>query len=218
MSKIYRFIAIVLKFLHQNQKSYTVSFSTSLEEYEGTSSVQVTSIPKLEPVKRSREYSSYGDKIRDSVVYEYLFNAKSHRWIDENILALDSKESKDYQAMGILHHIGLKNDHKGIFEGMNISDVLSLLQKKMGDLNPIKDVLIRLSEEAIAITLDKHVDEEDDFPEGKEKFRLHRYRERNNKLVKQAKERALSKYTGGFIVRRAEWTLNVFMVTEEGIS
>ncbi|RXJ13456.1 HNH endonuclease [Bacillus albus] len=172
-----------------DKKSYTVSFSTSLEEYEGTSSVQVTSIPKLEPVKRNREYSSYGDKIRDSVVYEYLFNAKSHRWIDENILALDSKESKGYQAMGILHHIGLKNDHKGIFEGMNISDVLSLLQKKMGNFNPIKDVLIRLSEEAITITLDKHVDEEDDFPEGKEKFRLHRYRERNNKLVKQAKER-----------------------------
>ncbi|PGZ40867.1 HNH endonuclease [Bacillus thuringiensis] len=172
-----------------DKKLYKVSFSTSLEEYEGTGSVQVTSLPKLEPVKRNREYSSYVDKIRDSVVYEYLFNAKSHRWIDENILALDSKESKGYQAMGILHHIGLKNDHKGIFEGMDISDALSLLQKEMEDFNPIKDVLIRLSEEAITITLDKHVDEEDDFPEGKEKFRLHRYRERNNKLVKQAKER-----------------------------
>ncbi|MDR4174430.1 HNH endonuclease, partial [Bacillus nitratireducens] len=69
------------------------------------------------------------------VVYEYLFNAKSHRWIDENILGLDSKESKGYQAMGILHHIGIKNDHKGIFEGINISDALSLLQKEMEDFN-----------------------------------------------------------------------------------
>ncbi|HDR7066655.1 MULTISPECIES: HNH endonuclease [Bacillus] len=172
-----------------DEKYYKVSFSTSLEEYEGIGSVQVTSTSKLEPVKRNREYSSYGEEIRDSVVYEYLFNAKSQCWIDENILGLDSKESKGYEAMGILHHIGIKNDHKGIFEGINISDALSLLQKEMENFNPIKDVLIRLSEEAITITLDTHVDEEDDFPEGKEKFRLHRYRERNNKLVKQAKER-----------------------------
>ncbi|MGX5623680.1 HNH endonuclease [Bacillus cereus] len=159
-----------------DKKYYKVSFSTSLEEYEGIGSVQVASTSKLEPVKRNREYSSYGEETRDSVVYEYLFNAKSHRWIDENILGLDSKESKGYQAMGILHNIGIKNDHKGIFEGINISDALSLLQKEMENFNPIKDVLIRMSEE-------------EDFLEGKEKFRLHRYRERNNKLVNQAKER-----------------------------
>ncbi|MED0986682.1 hypothetical protein [Bacillus paramycoides] len=92
-----------------NKKYYKISFSASLEKYEGIGSAQFASTPKLELVKRNREYSSYGEELRDSVVYEYLFNAKSHRWIDENILVLDSKESKGYQAMGILHHIGLRN-------------------------------------------------------------------------------------------------------------
>ncbi|PGE31611.1 HNH endonuclease [Bacillus wiedmannii] len=166
---------------------YNVSFCKSFEEYEDSVSMKGALIPKLEPVKRDREYNTYGEELRDSVVYEYLFNTRSHRWIDENILGLDSKESKGYQAMGILHHIGLKNNHKGIFEGINISNALSLLKNEIEDFNLIEDILIRLGKEAVTISLDNHVDEENDFPEGKEKFRLHRYRERNNKLVKKAK-------------------------------
>jgi hypothetical protein len=53
---------------------------------------QEISVPKLEPVSRSREYSSYDDEIRDKVVYEYLFHSRSHRWLDENIIGVMSRK------------------------------------------------------------------------------------------------------------------------------
>ncbi|MFL0361668.1 hypothetical protein ACH0BF_01450 [Pseudobacillus sp. 179-B 2D1 NHS] len=66
--------------------------------------ISKNSVPHLEPVKRSREYNLYEDYIRDRVVYEYLFNSESHRWIDEQIIGLNLGESRGYQAMGI-HYI-----------------------------------------------------------------------------------------------------------------
>lgn len=77
-------------------------------------------VPVLEPVKHSREFQTYNELVRSNVVYEYIFNLRTHRWIDENIMGLNPTESRGYQAMGILHHIGLKEKHKGIFNGVRI--------------------------------------------------------------------------------------------------
>lgn len=38
-----------------------------------------TLISDLEPVSRSREFNIYKENLKDKIVYEYLFNAKSHR-------------------------------------------------------------------------------------------------------------------------------------------
>lgn len=35
-------------------------------------------VPKLEPVSRNREYNSYTDEQKDSIIYNYLF-AKARR-------------------------------------------------------------------------------------------------------------------------------------------
>ena len=64
-------------------------------------------VPKLILSGRKREYSLYTEDERRNVVIEYLFEGKSHRQLDQDVLGLDSSESRGYQAMGILHYIGL---------------------------------------------------------------------------------------------------------------
>jgi 5-methylcytosine-specific restriction protein A len=113
---------------------------------------QEISVPKLEPVSRSREYSSYDDEIRDKVVYEYLFHSRSHRWLDENIIGIDPEYSRGYQSMGILHYIGLKNQHKGIFENLTIDDALEILQKQNSDFSLVIEVLERLRGKKVNIS------------------------------------------------------------------
>jgi hypothetical protein len=65
---------------------------------------------------RKCEYDSCCECARDSVVDHYLFEGQSHRWLDKYILSEDPDTSRGYIAMGILHYLGLVNDHKGIIE------------------------------------------------------------------------------------------------------
>lgn len=87
-------------------------------------------LPKLSPVSRDREYKLYPERLRDAVVYEYLFKGMSHRWIDENILGLNVDYSRGYQAMGILHHLGLKSDFKGIFKDTNELEAIEIMRNQ----------------------------------------------------------------------------------------
>ncbi len=77
-------------------------------------------IPKLNKSKRSREFNMWPEEKRDSVIYHYLFKGKSNRELDSDVLELDSNYSRGYQSMGILHHLGLNKDFKGIFRGVSI--------------------------------------------------------------------------------------------------
>lgn len=87
-------------------------------------------LPKLSYVNRDREYRLYPERLRDAVVYEYLFKGMSHRWIDENILGLDVDYSRGYQAMGILHYLGLKSDFKGIFKDTNEIEAIEIMKNQ----------------------------------------------------------------------------------------
>ena len=129
-------------------------------------------VPELEPVKRSREYNLYEEYRKDSVVYEYLFNSRTHRWIDEHVIGLNPDESSGYQAMGILHFIGLKNVHKGIFSGLSIREAISILEQQDLDFSLVIQPLYRFSnqltkshkiEEVIADDIDSEKAEEDSY-------------------------------------------------------
>ena len=48
-------------------------------------------IPKLQRSDRYREYDSVNERLRDEVVYKYLFAGMSHRQLDEEILCLGGK-------------------------------------------------------------------------------------------------------------------------------
>lgn len=85
-------------------------------------------VPKLILSGRKREYSLYTEDERRNVVIEYLFEGKSHRQLDQDVLGLDSSESRGYQAMGILHYIGLKNDFKGLFQECTVDEAIEIIE------------------------------------------------------------------------------------------
>ncbi|ASL64004.1 HNH endonuclease [Bacillus cereus] len=114
-----------------------------LEIAEPNESKQISIIAKLEPIKRSREFNFYNESVRDKVVYEYLFHSRTHRWLDENVIGLKSDESRGYQAMGILHFLGLKEKHKGIFKGLTIDEVIYLLELQNSDFGLVIQSLRR---------------------------------------------------------------------------
>ncbi|WP_249292210.1 HNH endonuclease [Metabacillus flavus] len=128
--------------------------------------------PKLDPVKRSREFNTYDASIRSRVVFEYLFKSKTHRWIDEHIIGLNPIESRGYQAMGILHHIGLKDKHKGIFEGYNIKEAINRLRGQANDFQMVIESLEQFDsngvqqrslETTIEIDIDAEQSEEEEY-------------------------------------------------------
>jgi 5-methylcytosine-specific restriction protein A len=93
----------------------------------------VRNIPKLCPSERDREYNHYNQCVIDEVIYSYLFNSLSHREIDEKIIRLDSKYSRGYLSMGILHYIGLNDAFKGLFANVTIEKALKELQDTLDD-------------------------------------------------------------------------------------
>lgn len=161
-------------------------------------------IPLPNPVSRNREYSSYSEEKRNEVVYEYLFNGNSHRWIDEHTLELDPVWSRGYQAMGILHHLGLKNAFKGLFKGLSVAEAIDLIEQECDDhpvdrnlyapiiksLSGIKNNVLQDED----ITGNIQADEGREYPEGKIAFLLHKKRERNPKLIKESKRLFIRKH------------------------
>ncbi|MGG0937006.1 HNH endonuclease [Brevibacillus centrosporus] len=158
-----------------------------MKPYEG--------IPPLEPKTRSREYESYSQTIQDRIVFEYLFHSRTHRWLDEQIIGLNSDESRGYQSMGILHYIGLRDKHKGIFQGLDISDAIERVRRAGGSNF---SVVISSLERSMSINLKNKFNDvgsgTDEYEEGKEQLRLHKIRERDPQLIKEAKRRFKKKH------------------------
>lgn len=91
------------------------------------------SIPELRPSGRAREYNSNKQADRDKVVYEYLFKGKSHRELDKDVLGLNPEQSHGWQAMGILHYLGIKKEFKGIFAEIDIDEAIKSLEELKGN-------------------------------------------------------------------------------------
>jgi hypothetical protein len=49
--------------------------------------------------------------------------------LDKKFIGLDSMKSKGYQAMGILHFLGLRHEHKNFFNGASLNFAISALKK-----------------------------------------------------------------------------------------
>jgi 5-methylcytosine-specific restriction protein A len=94
--------------------------------------------PELQPSSRRREYDSYSFELCSLTVKAWLFDGKTHREIDRYILGLNSDTSKGFQAMAILHFIGLKGNSRNIFSGLEVSDALSVLQGSPHDLSALE--------------------------------------------------------------------------------
>ena len=64
------------------------------------------------------------------MVKGYIFDGLSHRQIDERILGLNSDYSRGYQAMGILHYLGITGQFKGLFKGIPLETAILELKNK----------------------------------------------------------------------------------------
>lgn len=106
-------------------------------------------ISKLEPSKRSREYNYYSDEEKDSIIYEYLFNSTSHRWLDEHILGIALDKRTGHESMNILHFIGLKDKHKGILKDYSIYEALGILEQQDKEFNLVIQSLQRYHQRSV---------------------------------------------------------------------
>ena len=67
--------------------------------------------------------------------------------MDRDILDLDPLRSKGYQSMGVLHHLGLKKEFKGIFLDTNLNEVIDQLKEDEQDFSFIIELLENTSED-----------------------------------------------------------------------
>jgi 5-methylcytosine-specific restriction enzyme A len=102
-------------------------------------------LPDLEPSNRSREYNIYNNKVKDTIIYEYLFKSMSHRWLDENIIGIAPDKRTGHQSMNILHFIGLRDKHKGILKDLSLHEAVNLLEQQNSDFSLVIKSLKRLN-------------------------------------------------------------------------
>ena len=97
-------------------------------------------IPELVeyPKARSDEYEKYTYEQISRVVKQWLFiSDTSHRELDREILGLDASKSKGYEAMNVLHYLGLGPVFKGVFQGFELDTVINELGKNHQDFTNI---------------------------------------------------------------------------------
>ena len=109
--------------------------------------------PELSFSERNREFNLYSEQKRIAAVYHYLVSGFSFRRLDREILNC-SFQSDGWQSMGICHHLGLHNPHKGFFQGWNTSDILHYLYRlsKDPDICIIYYYIVRYLETFSSIT------------------------------------------------------------------
>jgi predicted HNH restriction endonuclease len=112
--------------------------------------------------------------------------------------------SRGYQSMGILHFIGLKDKHKAIFKDTTILDAIESVKQQektellLAYLNSLQRKAVELGSmviesEGLSNSGEETADDTE-YPEGREAFRIHRIRERDPKVVREAKKAFLKKH------------------------
>jgi len=95
-------------------------------------------IPALESTFRDTEYRRYSSYLISKVVLEYLFNSTtSSRKMDSEILSLDPSQTRGWQSWGILQFLGLNDAFKGFFYGVELKNVIQLLEDDLQDFELI---------------------------------------------------------------------------------
>lgn len=177
---------------------------------------KINDLPFPTPSSRVREYKKCPEELRSLIVYQNLFFGLTHRELDKEILDLDPKESKGYQSMGVLHYLGLREGYRNIFRDYSIEEAVEIIRLEQKE-NPevsslfqtIIDVLIKGNTLVVESSNNNGIptssvnsasedEDEREYPEGRIKYRLHRKRERNPKLIKDAKRLFISKHGGLF--------------------
>jgi len=99
-------------------------------------------LPKLIPSNRNREFFDRSFKEVSKLVHAWLFsNDYTYRAMDKEILEKDPNETRGFQSMNTLHHLGLKQEFKGFFLDTSINDAIYILKKNIQNFDPIIELL-----------------------------------------------------------------------------
>lgn len=118
----------ILKVRNETNYLLTIEQAKEINTLWENSKPNIVSFPPLKISSRDREFKKYPQVIRDKIAFFYLFEGKTPRWLDENIIGVSADYSRGWQAMGILHHLGLVEAHKGIFQGLMINTAIYTLR------------------------------------------------------------------------------------------
>ena len=91
--------------------------------------MKILELPKLNKEIAIRKYQEYSLEKTKSILIGYMFNGLSHRKLDEEVLGLDSKKTKGFKSMGVLHNLGIDARFKNIFNGYSIQYVITIMSK-----------------------------------------------------------------------------------------
>lgn len=114
--------------------------------------MSLITIPSLQPSPRSREYDSYSELLRGEVIRAWVFEGRTHRAIDAEVLGLDAVYSRGYQSMGILHHLGLKKGFQALLRDVTQEEAINLLISDSQDFGEIvRHLKLTLSAKSVSL-------------------------------------------------------------------
>ena len=155
----------------------------------------VFSVPDLENKEkdRDRELRKFPNHLIGNIIAKFLINGLTHRELDKNVLNIDTP-SLGFQSMNILHFLGLRKKHCGIFNDNTLHETISILESaglEFKDIiNYLKSYLSYLLSTDDNIINDIKLETDEDFyvkgKEGKEKKFLTTRYERDPSLRKTA--------------------------------
>ncbi len=130
-------------------------------------------IPPLNPEtysERSVMYSPQRQQQCSEIIYRYLFEGKSYRVLEREVL--NKKSERGFLVMEILHHYGMRDKEddsflkfKGIFKDHSPGEAISILRDSSGDYSEIIAAIKEFTEYSILPEpmLPEELKVEDDF-------------------------------------------------------
>ena len=137
--------------------------------------------PMLKIRARERALREAGTENIEKIIVAYLFNGMAYRKIDSEVLGLSVK-SIGYASMGVVHHFGLHDEHKGIFKDTKPADAFKILEAHVPALIPYITNL-KSAKDGLAVK-DAVINA---YEEGNKRLKTHLTTERNSSVIKDAK-------------------------------
>lgn len=95
----------------------------------------MSTFPALKVHERERALHEIGDERIPVVLYAYLWRGLSYRSIDMDVLHWPT-ETRGWESMGLLHHFGFHNAHKGRYDGWSVNAAINELANHVPALAP----------------------------------------------------------------------------------
>ena len=90
----------------------------------------MSTFPTLKIRPRERALHEVGAENIPQVLYAYLWQGLAYREIDRDVLHWPT-ETRGWESMGLLHHFGFHNAHKGRYDGWSVTAAIDELSREV---------------------------------------------------------------------------------------